>query len=408
VPAPAGPRKVVLWHSYRAAEREVLEALAKKWNQRRKDIHLEVVTVPYDALPDKITAAIPRGPGPDLFIFAHDRVGDWAENKIIAPVESYVAAAGGESLCDRFLRQTIDALTYGDSLYGLPLAFKATALFVNRALVGRVAGGAGSQELGRAVGTTEALLTTGRALTDRKAGRFGLVYENAKLYFHAPWLHGFGGQVLQDSPSGKVDLRLVSTGAERALAFAHRLAGPEGIVPAETSAVLVTSLFNSGKAAMVISGPWFLGEINKDVDYAVLPLPVVTETGKRAAPFLGVEGLMLSARAKDPAAAFVIMEFLTSEAAALMRARKARQTVANVATYRDEEVRKDRALMTFRGAFNDTVVMSPSPTMRMVWSPYDMALGRVVTGQAQPRAALDDVDRQVKGFLQAARKGGGK
>ncbi len=34
-----------------------------------------------------------------------------------------------------------------------------------------------------------------------------------------------------------------------------------GFMPAEPSVALITSLFNEGKAAMVFSGPWFLGEI---------------------------------------------------------------------------------------------------------------------------------------------------
>jgi maltose-binding protein MalE len=411
-PAPAakpaaGPRKVVLWHSYRAAEKAALEALGKQWNEAHKDIELEVVSVPYDALPDKITAAVPRGHGPDLFIFAHDRIGDWVDQKVVAPIESYVAAGGGEVLCDRFLRQTIDALTYGDSLFGLPLAFKATALFVNKKLLERLAPG-GSADFTQLLGTTDALLATGKALTDRKKGRFGLVYENTKLYFHAPWLHGFGGQVLTETAAGDVTLQLASESAAKALAYARELGGKDGIVPPETSAVLVSSLFNEGKAALAISGPWFLGELKPGLDYQVVPLPVVTATGKRAAPFLGVEALMLSGRAKDPAAAFQVMEFLTTDAAALQRARQARQTVANVATYADAEVQKDRALMTFRRALNDTVVMSATPTMRMIWSPYDMALGRVVTDQAQPGEAMTQVDREVKGFLAAARKGGSK
>ena len=43
----------------------------------------------------------------------------------------------------------------------------------------------------------------------------------------------------------------------------------DGILPAEPSTALITSLFNGGKAAMVFSGPWFLGEIAKGVDYGL-------------------------------------------------------------------------------------------------------------------------------------------
>ena len=38
-------------------------------------VQIETLAVPYQAFADRITAAVPRGKGPDLFIFAHDRIG---------------------------------------------------------------------------------------------------------------------------------------------------------------------------------------------------------------------------------------------------------------------------------------------------------------------------------------------
>ena len=32
---------------------------------------------------DKLAVAVPRGNGPDLFIFAHDRLGDWATSGLL-------------------------------------------------------------------------------------------------------------------------------------------------------------------------------------------------------------------------------------------------------------------------------------------------------------------------------------
>ena len=154
---------------------------SKRWNEgdRGKDPRIKLLAVPYDAFPDKISAAIPRGHGPDLFIFAHDRVGDWAEAKVIEPIEFWMT----EKHADMFIFKAIDALCYKDSLYGLPMAFKSTALYYNKALVPS------------APRSTKELLALGRKLTNVQAGNYGLVYDNVKLYFHAPWLFGFGGKV---------------------------------------------------------------------------------------------------------------------------------------------------------------------------------------------------------------------
>lgn len=70
-------------------------------------------------------------------------------------------------------------------------------------------------------------------------------------------LHGFGGGVF----SGGV-VRLDSPQNAAALAFVTEAAR---FGPADPNGALVTQLFNEGRAAMVVNGPWFLGKLNPDV-----------------------------------------------------------------------------------------------------------------------------------------------
>jgi arabinogalactan oligomer/maltooligosaccharide transport system substrate-binding protein len=338
--------------------------------------------VPNDTFPDKITAAVPRGHGPDLMIFAHDRLGDWIETGLVEPLEFFA----DEKLCDRFIGPVLQAMTFRGSLYGLPLAFKSTALFYNRTLVPKPPE------------TTDELVALGRTLTDRKAGKFALVYRPARLYDHAPWLHGFGGAIFDDG--GKLDL--LGPGALEAVAFAKSLAGPDGIVPAEVEGHLLAALFNDGRGAMVISGPWFIGEIKPNVDYGVAALPAVSATGQRAAPFLGVEGLMMSSRARNKAEAFEVMQFLTSDAMALKRATVARQVVANVGAYQDPRVKNDPVIMAFRAQAEHARPMPATPEMRMVWTPYDLALTTVMAQNGDPKTALTEAQKQALAYIKGA------
>ena len=75
------------------------------------------------------------------------------------------------------------------------------------------------------------MVAVGRRLTDAAAGRFGLAYDNVKLYFHAPWLFGFGGGIF--AAGGK--LAVDTPQARRALAFAASLGRVGGIVPPEST-----------------------------------------------------------------------------------------------------------------------------------------------------------------------------
>ena len=151
--------------------------MQKAFNAKQSDIKLELVTIPYDAFADKITASIPRGKGPDLFIFAQDRLGDWAASGLVEPVDFWLT----DPLRNAFLEPTIEALTYDNAVYGLPMAFKTVALYYNPKLIPTPPA------------TTDEMIAMAKKAT--KGDTFGLVYENANFYFQAAWMQGFGGRV---------------------------------------------------------------------------------------------------------------------------------------------------------------------------------------------------------------------
>src|SRR5437016_1905216 len=80
--AAAGQTELVVWHSYRAAEKAAIEKVAAAFNASHPGTRVTTLAVPYDAFADKISAAVPRGKGPDIFIYAQDRLGGWIEAAI--------------------------------------------------------------------------------------------------------------------------------------------------------------------------------------------------------------------------------------------------------------------------------------------------------------------------------------
>ncbi len=381
------PRPVALWHSYRSEEAQALQSLADRFNASQDRYRLELLSIPFDAMSAKISAAIPRGHGPDLFVFAHERVGSWAPSGLLAPVA--VDAA-------RFLPGTAEAFRWEGRQLGAPLAFKTLALFFNRRLVAS------------APKTTDELLALGGRFADPAQGRFLLAYQSGDFYYHAAWLFGFGGSLFapeeggsgprRDEAEGRAGsegrLELDTPGAEASLAFVAKLQA-EGFVPQEATSALVTELFSQGKAPFAINGPWFVGELPKDLDYGVAPLPVVSATGRPARPFLTVEGLYLSAHALEPEGAREALAFLVSDDSALLRAKVARQLVANRAAYDDPSVAKDPVLQAFRAAAVLAIPMDASPRMQLVWEPGQSALRAALRGES-PKVALAGADRQLR------------
>ncbi len=371
------PRGVVLWHAYSDQERTALEANAAAWNSAHPDTPLTLVFVPHDAFADKLSSAIPRGNGPDLFIYPQDRIGDWADAGVIEPLEFWV----DDARADRFGDDALGAMTYHDSLWGLPFAIKTLALYYRTDLVAQPPK------------TTDELLALAPQMKARHG--FALAYANVDLYGHSPWLHGFGGRVMDDH--GK--LAIATPEAAAALAFARQLV-TTGAVPDDAQDPLVASLFNDGRAATAMAGPFFAANIADGVPWNVTTLPTVSATGKPAAPFASTEGILMSARAANKDRAFAVMDFLTGDAAAKTRALVGHQIVPNNAARADPELIHDRVIAAFTRQLAHVVPMSKGSGMRVVWTPYKTALGDVLSGRAEPYARLVKLEDEIAGYLE--------
>jgi len=154
--------ELVVWHAYRAEEKAAFEKVAKAYEASKPGTKVTLLAVPYDAFADKITAAVPRGKGPDVFIFAQDRLGGWIETgNTIEPIDFYL----DEPTRARFIPTTLEAMTYRGTVYGLPLNYKVITLIYNKKLVTAPPK------------TDEELVALARKLTDKGAGRFGLAQQ---------------------------------------------------------------------------------------------------------------------------------------------------------------------------------------------------------------------------------------
>ncbi|RME22000.1 MAG: extracellular solute-binding protein, partial [Deltaproteobacteria bacterium] len=361
--AVAAPIQVDLWHAYRGEEAAAIDALVDEWNATHADVQVDALAIPYAGFFSKLEAAAPRGNGPDLFIAAHERIGAWRQAGLVRPFPD------GEDARD-YHPATVAALTYDDDLVGLPLAYKCLALFLNRAL------------LDRPPTTTDELVELLPGLTGDQ--RFGLAYVFTDPYMHAPWMHGFGGGVFADD--GRVDL--ARAGNAESMAFVLDLQD-RGLLPEEPTSALITDLFNQGRAAMVISGPWFLGEISPDIDFFVAPLPTVSQTGRPASPYLTVDGAFVSAFAEHPDEAMQVARFLAGPDAARRRALEGRQAVASLTAAADPEVAADPILAAFRRQLDAAIPMPSVPEMQATWEPLARALRRVTRHAMTPEAAVE-------------------
>jgi arabinogalactan oligomer/maltooligosaccharide transport system substrate-binding protein len=375
--------ELVVWHAYRAEEKAAFEKVAKAYEASKPGTKVTLLAVPYDAFADKITAAVPRGKGPDVFIFAQDRLGGWIETgNTIEPIDFYL----DEPTRARFIPTTLEAMTYRGTVYGLPLNYKVITLIYNKKLVTAPPK------------TDEELVALARKLTDKGAGRFGLAYSYADYYYHAALQNAFGGRVFDAGAPVLNNPENV-----KAALFLQKWI-KDGILPAEPSSALITSLFNEGKAGVVFSGPWFLGEIAKGVDYGLALLPSIAEAGgKPMRPWMTVEGAYVAAPSKQKDLAYDFVKFVTDVKSATVMAVEGRQTPSNRKVYDDPKVAKDPMLAAFKAQVDVAIPMPNVPEMTMVWSPATTAMNTMIRGTS-PQAALDKAQAQVAKDVAGLRK----
>jgi arabinogalactan oligomer / maltooligosaccharide transport system permease protein len=347
----AAASEITVWHAYRGEEREAIEALAAEWGSSHGH-SVEAVALPFGAFDSKLETAIPRGNGPDLFLAGHASLGKWTDMGLIEPAEANLSG---------HLPVTVEAITLDDKQWGVPLAFKSIVLLYDPTVV---------KEVPR---TTDDLIAAAKELTGD--GRYGLAYQAAEPYFHAAWVHGFGGALLVDGQA-----TLDTPEQAEALGFARRLAEEEGIAPKQPTAELIGRLYSEGKAAFVISGPWFVADIDRPI--AAAPLPIVSETGLPARPYLTVEAAFVATQAKQPAIARDFAEFIAGERGARVRTDLGKQAVSLASTQTD-----DPLLKTLSEQARTAIPIPTDPAIQVAFEAQARALRDVLRGAVEPDVA---------------------
>lgn len=363
----ASAEPLSLWHAYRGEEKTALEQVLREFERTHPGVQIEALQVPHDAYASKLTAAAPRGHGPHVFIDSHERIGDLVQRGVVRLLD---ARQSGD--LNRFTPRAVDALREGQRLRGLPLALKCLALYVNPRLLPEVPP------------TLEALLERKRTLPPDVVP---LAYPTTDVYYHAAFLHAFGGSQLgPDEGFG-----FASRAGEASIAFV-RDAIAQGQLPEEASGALVSELFRSGRAAAVISGPWFASDIGDALPFRVAPLPLVKQAGAPLRPYLTVEAAALTPKGADSDLAAKLLAHLAGPTSADIRARVGRQVVA--LRELPPSARGDEFLAAFARQAQVAEPMPSSPRMRATWEPAGRALKKALTGTVTPEAALAEAQRR--------------
>ena len=156
-------------------------------------------------------------------------------------------------------------------------------------------------------------------------------------YRFAAWFAGFGGHIF--GPNGMPELN--SSAMVNALEFWYNLTYDLHINAPDMNPSLEEQLFTTNKTAIIFDGPWDLGIYFKALgcDLGAAPLPVISQTGLHARPFIGSTGWVISSPRASGAtpqqieAALVFILYMTGPQADLNLWTYAHDIPANIQAY---------------------------------------------------------------------------
>lgn len=376
-PDPAEAGRLVIWHD---KEEAVVAALETYLDTAVPE--LEIIFEKKTSLTDSLKlVGNDLSAAPDMFIFAHDKVGVFAEMGILAPVDTLLP----EGALDDYLPMTLEAASYKDSLYQLPLYFETLLFMYNRRYMQ-------DEEV---PATTSELLSYMENNTGR--GRYGFVEQHSTAYYSAAWIHGFGGSIIDEAGVPFPDGDAVKRALEYHSSFV-------ALMPGETEYNTVNTLFLEGKADSTIGGPWMVPSARAaEIDLGIAPMPVVDESGKALAPYSGVQGIhVLSFAAESKAEAVkTLLAALAQPEIGTELALASGCAPANALCYQDERVAEDELVQSMRTTAEIAVPMPNIPEMDVMWTVVGNLLTDVNLSGKDIDGSFNDALAQAEQLIEA-------
>ena len=336
-------KTIVIWHD---KEDAVIEVLDKHLKEEVPDI--EVVFEKKTGLTEslKLVGNDPSS-APDMYLFAHDKLGVYAEMGILSPITDFISR---DELSD-YIPLTLSSSEYKGELYQLPIYFETLLFVYNKKYMGE-------EEVPK---TTEELYSYMEAKT--KYGHYGFVEQHSTPYYAAGWIHAFGSDYISQEGVPLFDTEEMKSALEYHKKFVS-------LMPGETEYATVNTLFLEGMAHTSIVGPWFVPSIKeKGIDVGFAPMPIVDITGERIAPYCGVQGVhVIKVKGEEKKDEITrVLRALMSPEIGVDLALGTGAAPSRISSYENQDVKNNELVMLMRQTAESTVAMPNVPELDPVF-----------------------------------------
>lgn len=366
--------EVKIWHD---GDESIMQTIADCANEKLAAESIQVTFEKKSGLTDQLQLyGTDEANGPDMYLYAHDSLGTFAEMGILAPITDVI----GEDVLADMLPMTVEAGNYKDTQYLMPVYYETLLFMYNKDLW-----------VGEVPSTTDELYDYMVAHTDVDAGTYAVVNQHSTAYNVAPFINGFGGYVIdKDANPG-----LNTPETMEAITYNQKFA----TLQADGDYNTVTALFNEGQAAAIIGGPWLVSGIKEaGIDLGIKSLADFTlPNGEALAPYSGVQSIGVLKHAtenKKDAVAKVLMAIASPEVGIAL-ANESGCAPASSKAYEDADVSANEMIMAMKNTAETAQPMPNIPQMSVMWGPAESLLAAVNKSGEDVKTAAEKYQQEA-------------
>lgn len=367
------PVELKVWHD---GDEAIMQVMADAINTALADDQITVSFEKKAGLTDQLKLyGNDAANGPDMYFYAHDSLGMFAEMGILAPISEVLSA---DAMAD-LLPMTVAAGTYQGTQYVVPAYFETLLFMYNKALWE-----------GEVPATTEELYAYMQKHTS--GDTYAVVNQHSTAYNVAPFINGFGGYIINENAEPGLNDAKTIEAVEYNKKFAQ--------LQADGDYNTVTTLFNEGKAAAIVGGPWLVSGIkDAGIDLGIKSLAdFKLPNGNGLAPYAGVQGfgvLKYAAEGKKDAIAKALTVIAGSEVGVAL-AKNSNCAPANAKAYEDADVAANEMIAAIRATAETAEPMPNVPQMSVMWGPAEALLAAVNKSGEDAAAVAETYQKEAE------------
>lgn len=367
---------LTVWHDWTGAYLTAKQKIVNEYEAAHPGVKVTLVNQNDDT---KTIAQVKAGTGPDIVQDPVDHVGTLASAGVIVPIDSYESQS---DLTKTYTTTASQSVEFNSHVYGIPEVTEILTIMYNKSLIS-------ADQLPK---TTDDMFTFEKTYSAAHPGSYGIVWDVNNVYDDAGFFYAYGAPLIDANGA-------TSIATPAGVNADNYIAQYNTVLPKDINGQTATALFNEGKAAAIIDGPWAYTGYSTAIGASNLgfaTLPVVNSTNKAVSPFVGGKAFMLTRNAKNPALAVDFMKFFTNAANQAAMCATTGEIPSNIAAGQDPQITGNTAISAFVAQVKAGGVPFPNtPYMGQVWTPMGKALTAVWNGTEAPDAALAQAKQAI-------------